>query len=110
MTSPGQGYFKEETLNQVACNIPWHDALHITEKSDSANICCKTLWNIRNIVVDHTLDAILRERIIYKLAKVFTVNTDNQRIDSVTVNPLCGACLWCTEHITLYLLSCFSFL
>jgi hypothetical protein len=76
----------EETVNQVSFNIQWHYALNITEESDSAKyLCPKTLWNIRSIVVDHSLDAMLFDHITDKLATLFTVNTDNQRIDSVHI-------------------------
>jgi len=76
----------EETVNQLAFNIQWHYALNITEESDSAKyICPKTLWNMRSIVVDKGLDASLFDHITDKLAKVFKVNTDNQRIDSVHI-------------------------
>ena len=76
----------EETVNQLAFNIQWHYALNITEESDSAKyICPKTLWNMRSIVVDNTLDATLFDHITDKLAKVFKVDTDNQRIDSVHI-------------------------
>ena len=76
----------EETVNQLSFNIQWHYALNITEESDSAKyICQKTLWNMRSIVVDNGLDAILFDHITDKLAKAFKVNTDNQRIDSVHI-------------------------
>jgi len=76
----------DETVSQLAFNIQWHYALNITEESDSAKyICPKTLWSMRSIVVDNTLDAILFDRIADKLAKVFNVKTDNQRIDSVHI-------------------------
>jgi len=76
----------EETVNQLAFNIQWHYALNITEESDSAKyICPKTLWNMRSIVVDNALDAIIFDHITDRLAKVFKVNTDNQRIDSVHI-------------------------
>jgi hypothetical protein len=76
----------EETVNQLAFNIQWHYALNITEESDSAKyICQKTLWNMRSIVVDNGLDAILFDHITDKLAKAFKVTTDNQRIDSVHI-------------------------
>jgi hypothetical protein len=76
----------EETVNQLAFNIQWHYALNITEESDSAKyICPKTLWNMRSIVVDNNLDAIIFDSITDKLAKVFKVNTDEQRIDSVHI-------------------------
>jgi hypothetical protein len=76
----------EETVSQLAFNIQWHYALDITEESDSAKyICSKTLWNMRDIVVDNALDAVLFDHITDKLAKVFKVNTENQRIDSVHI-------------------------
>jgi hypothetical protein len=76
----------DETVNQVAFNIQWHYALNITEESDSAKyICPKTLWNMRSIVVDNDLDATVFDRITGKLAKVFKVDTDNQRIDSIHI-------------------------
>jgi hypothetical protein len=76
----------DETVNQLAFNIQWHYALNITEESDSAKyICAKTLWNMRSIVTDNTLDATVFDHITDKLAKVFKVDTANQRIDSVHI-------------------------
>ena len=76
----------EETVNQVAFNTQWHYALNITEESDSAKyLCPKTVWNMRSIVVDNGLDALLFDHITDKLAKVFKVNTDSQRVDSVHI-------------------------
>jgi len=76
----------EETVNQVAFNTQWHYALNITEESDSAKyLCPKSLWNMRSIVVDNGLDAIVFDHITDKLATLFKVKTDNQRIDSVHI-------------------------
>jgi hypothetical protein len=76
----------DETVNQLAFNIQWHYALNITEESDSAKYMCpKTLWNMRSIFVDNDLDATVFDGITNKLAKVFKVDTDNQRIDSVHI-------------------------
>ena len=76
----------EETVNQVAFNTQWHYALNITEESDSAKyLCPKSLWNMRSIVVDHALDAVLFDHITDKLATLFKVKTDHQRIDSVHI-------------------------
>jgi len=76
----------EETVDQVAFNTQWHYALNITEESDSAKyLCPKTVWNMRSIVVDNGLDALLFDHITGKLAKVFKVDTDNQRVDSVHI-------------------------
>jgi hypothetical protein len=76
----------EETSDQLSYNIQWHYALNISEESDSAKyVCTKTLWNIRNIVIENGLDSLLFERATNKLAASFKVNTDKQRIDSVHV-------------------------
>ncbi len=76
----------EETVNQLAFNTQWHYALNITDESDSAKyISTKTLWSMRDIVYQNDLDEILFEKIRDKLAKVFKVDTDNQRIDSVHI-------------------------
>jgi len=76
----------EETVNQVAFNTQWHYALNITEESDSAKyLCPKTVWNMRSIVVDNGLDALLFDHITDKLAKLFKITTDHQRVDSVHI-------------------------
>jgi hypothetical protein len=75
-----------ETVNQLAFNIQWHYALNITEESDSAKYFSeKTLWNMRSIAVENALEATLFEDITAKLADVFKVDTDKQRIDSVHI-------------------------
>jgi len=76
----------DETVNQVAFNTQWHYALNITEESDSAKyLCPKTVWNMRSIVVDNGLDALLFDHITDKLAKLFKVTTEHQRVDSVHI-------------------------
>lgn len=76
----------EETIEQLAFNIQWHYALKITEESDSAKyISEKTLWSWRQVLIENNLDQLLFRRIGDKLAKVFNVNTENQRIDSVHI-------------------------
>ena len=76
----------EETVNQLSYNIQWHYALNISEESDSAKyVCTKTLWNIRNIVIEHGLESSLFECATNKMAASFKVNTDKQRIDSVHI-------------------------
>jgi len=73
-----------EMVNQLAFNIQWHYALNITEESDSAKYFSeKTLWNMRSIAVENALEATLFEDITAKLADVFNVDTNKQRIDSV---------------------------
>ena len=76
----------KETSNQLSYNIQWHYAFNISEESDSAKyVCPKTLWNIRNIVIENGLESSLFECATNKLADVFKVNTDKQRIDSVHI-------------------------
>jgi hypothetical protein len=76
----------QESIDQLAFNIQWHYALNITDESDSAKyICPKTLWNMRSIAIENGLESVLFKRITKKLADVFKVNTDKQRIDSVHI-------------------------
>lgn len=76
----------EETIEQLAFNIQVHYALDITEESDAAKyICSKTLWTMRRIAVENGLDGVLFHIGTQKIASVFNVNTDKQRIDSVHI-------------------------
>lgn len=73
-------------MAQLAFNLQWHYALDISDESDASTyICLKTLWNMPKIVMDNNLDTILFDRITDRLAKVFKVDTDKQRIDSVHI-------------------------
>ena len=76
----------QEAIYQLAFNIQWHYALNIPEESDSAKYFCeKTLRNMRNIAAENDLDGLLFDHITKKLAAIFNVNTDKQRIDSVHI-------------------------
>ena len=76
----------EEAIEQLAFNIQFHYALDITEESDAAlYICPKTLWTMRRIAVENGLDSILFQSGTQKLASIFNVDTDKQRIDSVHI-------------------------
>jgi len=76
----------EETVQQFAFNIQWHYALNITEESDAAKyISLKTLWNSRNIVASNRLEKKIFTAATAELARVFKVNADKQRIDSVHI-------------------------
>jgi hypothetical protein len=75
-----------ETARQLSFNIEWHYALNITEESDQAKyICEKTLWSWRQTFLEHNLDQVIFDRFSDKLAFVFKVDTDEQRIDSVHI-------------------------
>jgi hypothetical protein len=76
----------EETVSQLAFNLQWHYALDIVDESDEAKyLCAKTLWNMRDLVIENHLDEVLFERSTEVLAKVFNVDTSAQRIDSVHI-------------------------
>lgn len=76
----------EEAIEQLAFNIQFHYALDIIEESDAAKyICPKTLWSMRRIAVETGLDAVLFQAGTQKIASVFNVNTEKQRIDSVHI-------------------------
>jgi hypothetical protein len=76
----------EETVMQLAFNLQWHYALDIVEESDEAKyLCAKTLWSMRNLVIENHLDEILFERSAEVLARVFHVDLCAQRIDSVHI-------------------------
>jgi hypothetical protein len=76
----------EEAIDQLSFNIQWHYALNITEESDSAKYMCpKTLWSMRSIVTENGLEATLFQSGTANLSKIFNVNTDDQRIDSVHI-------------------------
>jgi hypothetical protein len=76
----------EETVSQLAFNLQWHYALDIVDESDEAKyLCAKTLWNLRELVIENHLDEVLFERSAEVLARVFNVDTRTQRIDSVHI-------------------------
>jgi hypothetical protein len=76
----------QEAVDQLAFNIQWHYALNIFEESDSAKYMCpKTLWNMRTIVAENGLEDTVFNAGTQKLAEVFGVDTDKQRIDSVHI-------------------------
>ena len=76
----------EETVSQLAFNLQWHYALDIIDESDEAKyLCAKTLWSMRDLVIENHLDGVLFECTTEELAKVFNVDTGAQRIDSVHI-------------------------
>ena len=76
----------EETVRQYAFDTQWHYALNITEESDKAKyISLKTLWSNRNIVAQNNLEDGIFKASTNRLAQVFKVNIDKQRIDSVHI-------------------------
>ena len=73
----------EETVEQLAFSEQWHYALNITEKSDdAAYICPKTLYNMHRIFINNNIHESVFNKVTDKLARVFDVDTEKQRIDS----------------------------
>ncbi len=76
----------EETVEALAYHDQWQYALDISEQSDDAlYMCPRTLWNYRDIVAKNNIYEAIFNAIANKLAKVFSVNTDKQRLDSVHI-------------------------
>ena len=73
-------------IEQLCFNIQWHYALNIPEESDDTKyISEKTLYTMRQLIVEHHLDQLMFDTISEKLALVFGVDTKKQRIDSVHI-------------------------
>jgi len=73
-------------IEQLCFNIQWHYALNIPEESDDAKyISEKTLYSMRQVMIDNNLDEMMFDAISDKLAMVFGVDTKDQRIDSVHI-------------------------
>jgi len=74
-------------IEQLCFNIQWHYALNIPEESDDVKyISEKTLYTMRQLIIERHLDQVLFDNIAGKLAAVFNVDTRNQRIDSVHIH------------------------
>jgi len=74
------------TIEQLCFNIQWHYALNIPEESDDAKyISEKTLYSMRQLMIEHHLDDVMFDAIGQKLSLVFNVDTKKQRIDSVHI-------------------------
>ena len=76
----------EETVDQVAFNLKWQYALGISEgKEKEAYVCPKTLWTMRDLLARENLSGVIFETVTDKLAKLFSVDTAHQRLDSVHI-------------------------
>ena len=76
----------EETVTELAFHESWHYALDLSGESDEDKyLSPKTLWTMRKLVTDENLDGAIFESITSRLAEVFSVKTDLQRLDSVHV-------------------------
>lgn len=76
----------EETVDQLAFNTKWHFALDIPDESDEAKyMSLKTLWNMRKLIVENGIDTLMFHQTTDTLARVFSVDTSKQRLDSVHI-------------------------
>jgi len=76
----------EETVRQLAFSIEWHYALDLDGESDASKyICPRTLWTMRGILTRKELDTALFSHVTGRLAKIFSVDTTTQRLDSVHI-------------------------
>jgi hypothetical protein len=76
----------EDAVDQFAYNIQWHYALNITSTADADTyVSPKTLWNMRDILIERNLYTVIFEDVLTKLAEVFKVDVSKQRFDSVHI-------------------------
>jgi hypothetical protein len=76
----------EEAVDQFAYNLQWHYALNITSTADTAAyVSPKTLWNMRDLLIERNLYQVIFEEVVTTLADVFKVDVAKQRFDSVPI-------------------------
>ena len=76
----------EETVEQLSFNLQWHYALDISGESDEVKYMSpKTLWSMRNLMMEKGLDTVMFRQSTDKLATVFNVDPSRQRLDSVHI-------------------------
>jgi hypothetical protein len=74
----------EEASSQVAFNQQWHYALDIRGNADEATyICPRTIFNMRELLVEQDLAKAIFEPITAHIAKLFELDTSKQRMDSM---------------------------
>ena len=64
----------EQTVEAIALNIAWHDALDIRNEKDTY-LCERTLRNYRSKVVEHELDVVIFRSVTDKLVDKLDVDT-----------------------------------
>lgn len=76
----------EEAVDQFAYNLQWHYALNITSAADNAAyVSPKTLWSMRELLIERDLYQVIFEEVVTTLADVFKVDVAKQRFDSVHI-------------------------
>jgi len=81
-----QNLTDEETIDNFAFNLQWHYALNVTDESDKGSyLCPKTLWTMRTMVMQDEVAPVIFDRVTDKLKKIFEVDTQQQRLDSMHI-------------------------
>lgn len=76
----------EEAVDQFAYNLQWHYALNITSTADAdAYVSPKTLWNMRDLLIERGLYSVIFDEVTEKLSEVLKVDVSKQRFDSVHI-------------------------
>lgn len=76
----------EEAMEQFCFNLQWQYALDITNGSDAYSyVSLKSLWTMRHLLSEEGLQQELFDAVCQKLANVFRVDFQHQRIDSVHI-------------------------
>jgi len=75
----------EETRDQLAFNQQWHYALDLLE-ADDQDICLKTLWTCRHLLVTDKTAKIIFDAVVNKLADAYHVDVTFQRLDSLHIH------------------------
>lgn len=76
----------EETIDRVAFDLKWHFALNLSEgKAGDVYVCPKTLWTLRHLLSGNDLSGLIFQTATEKLAKLFSVNSSHQRLDSTHI-------------------------
>lgn len=73
----------DQTVEHLAFDLMWHYALDVADESDDAKYMCqKTLWSMRRLCSQGNIDREIFNAVTAKLAEVFGVELDKQRLDS----------------------------
>jgi hypothetical protein len=74
----------EQACEQLAFNQQWHYALQ-TYNPEEQVVCQKTFWSVRQRMTKSPIAEAIFDKATVEFAKMFNVDTRNQRLDSVHV-------------------------
>lgn len=76
----------EDAVEQFCFNLQWQYALNVTNSSDAYSyVSLKSLWSMRQLMSEMGLYHALFDAVCQKLADLFQVDFQHQRIDSVHI-------------------------